>query len=374
MVDVYRRPGSPYWYVRGLRKSTGCTRKADALRAAVLIVEKHEEAQRQRLLKSDGLLWADAAKSFIENSGLKPTTARGYTSLAIGVLERMGNFNLAALNEADVKEFIHKRRSEDVDDATIKRHISLISAVIRWSIHRQLRGHPARNVMTDVDRSMLQEKRPVDRHLRANQFEAVIASLPSVTDRRIVMVLAGTGIRSSELIELKWSEVNLKDRLLEFGNLDASRTKTGKFRKIPLLEGVYEAVVAQYEAQTKVSDDGRARQLPDPNSHVFPNNLSGEQRYSLASLRKRIKKNTGLKTFTIHGLRHSYASWLLQRGVDPITIRDLLGHSTLYTTTRYAHVVSDDAVARVRQIGIPVVAQFSTHSLGLKTGIAQNAE
>ena len=64
----------------------------------------------------------------------------------------------------------------------------------------------------------------------------------------------------------------------------------------------------------------------------------------------RAKEKAGLKDITIHTLRHTYASHLANKGIPLLTIRDLLGHTDIKTTTIYAHLSNEHLQEAVKQI------------------------
>ncbi len=385
MPELYKRTGSPYWqcYLRnpdaldGIeRRSTKQRNKADARRVAESLQAELDQERAACLAGGDagGLLWSDASAAFIAGSSLKPSTAYGYVSLAnIIRTSCLGDFALNALGHDHLRDFVRERRlsavkahnsekatDRTVSDAAIRRALSLMSSVYQFLMDREYEGAPKSNPLRTFDRRFLKESQSVDRHLRVNQFELVMRSLTDPIDKLIVLVLVGTGMRTSELLELRWGEVDLNKCHIEFGNLDVLRTKTSRYRKIPLNPLLVEALGAHRAAQ-------RAECVPSSDeTYVFPSGVHGGRRYSLSYLRKTIQRRTGLEGFTIHGLRHTYASWLLQKSIDPIAIRDVLGHTTLYTTNRYAHHLKDTAAEQVRTASLPISAQFTAQSIGFK--------
>ena len=77
---------------------------------------------------------------------------------------------------------------------------------------------------------------------------------------------------------------------------------------------------------------------------VHPN---GERLQSICTSFRRLLKRVGIEDFRIHDLRHTCASWLVSRGVHLYAVKDLLGHSTVKMTERYAHLSPENVRAPV---------------------------
>lgn len=68
-------------------------------------------------------------------------------------------------------------------------------------------------------------------------------------------------------------------------------------------------------------------------------NQAGERLVKFDDLFRKAVKKAGIQDFRIHDLRHTFASWLVSEGVELIKVRDLLGHSSITMTERYAHLM-----------------------------------
>lgn len=133
----------------------------------------------------------------------------------------------------------------------------------------------------------------------------------------IVIVAVNTGMRLGEILNLKWKDVDLKRDVLYLYN-----TKNGKKREIPV------------NAQAK---DALIKIQNDKNEYVFCRKDGSLIRDIRKTFFTALKKSS-IINFRFHDLRHTCASQLAMAGVDLNTIRDLLGHSSLEMTLRYAHL------------------------------------
>lgn len=149
----------------------------------------------------------------------------------------------------------------------------------------------------------------------------------SYRNKAMLELMYATGLRVSELVNLKLNDIDL--------DMDLLRTigKGSKERIIPI--GDY----AIYFVKIYINEY-RSQLLKENTDYVFLNNhgkkLSRQSFYKLVK-ELAIKKN--IKTeFSPHTLRHSFATHLLDRGADIVSIKEMLGHSSLSTTQIYTHI------------------------------------
>jgi integrase len=151
--------------------------------------------------------------------------------------------------------------------------------------------------------------------------------------RPMVLLTVNTGLRRGEVLQLKWSDVDLLQRKVI---IRGDNAKSGKTRHVPLND---EAVATLQRWQPSAKATG----------WVFPAR-DGGRLTSIKTSWKRVLKNAAIADFRWHDLRHHFASRLVMKGVDLNTVRELLGHSDLSMTLRYAHLSPEhkaDAVARL---------------------------
>ena len=163
------------------------------------------------------------------------------------------------------------------------------------------------------------------------------ATPAGLRDRAMLETMYGCGLRVSELIALKSSDIDLRAGLVRpFG-------KGAKERQVPLGDGVREALAAYQSA-------GRPqimRKKP-PTPYVFVTNRGGPMtREYFLMLVKAYARQAGIaRTISPHTLRHSFASHLLSGGADLRAIQEMLGHVSVTTTQRYTQV----DVSRLREV------------------------
>ncbi len=152
-------------------------------------------------------------------------------------------------------------------------------------------------------------------------------------ERTVAMLLLGCGLRNSEVRGL-----DVADIAADFSQITVRLGKGGKRRVIPLAAPVAHAV------QGLVKED-RCRSGP----LITTSTGSRLGNTGLQRLFKRLVRQAGLEGqgYTIHSLRHAFATHTLRAGSDVATLRDLLGHASLETTGRYLHANASTKTAAV---------------------------
>ena len=147
---------------------------------------------------------------------------------------------------------------------------------------------------------------------------------PSLLKHRIVLTLIySAGLRSQELINLKLSDIDFERKTIHI-----RQSKYKKDRIVPLSNNIAVGLKKYLSVE-------------HPYVYLF-NGKEPDGRYSVKGLswvmREALKKTTITKDVSLHSLRHSYATHLLEEGVNIITLKELLGHAEISTTMIYLHV------------------------------------
>jgi integrase len=149
----------------------------------------------------------------------------------------------------------------------------------------------------------------------------------------LVLLAMNTGLRRGELLGLTWEAVDRKRKQLR---VTAATAKSGKVRHIPLNSEALAIIERLHKHSTKAGLVF-ARANRAAMTHI---------RRSWMSLMGAAK----LTDFHFHDLRHHFASRLVMKGVDLNTVRELLGHSDLKMTLRYAHLAQEHKAAAVEKL------------------------
>lgn len=170
-----------------------------------------------------------------------------------------------------------------------------------------------------------------------SEVAAILNHTTNLKHKTMLAVCYGSGLRVSELINLKVSDI--------LGDRRCILVRNGKGRKdrVVPLSGVVLILLREYYRQYR----------PDVKGYLFPGQYPG-QAYSSRSVQlvlQAAKEKAGvIRPGSVHALRHSFATHLLDRGTDISMIQKLLGHNDLKTTLRYLHTTHKDLIRIISPI------------------------
>jgi len=235
---------------------------------------------------------------------------------------------LSKIDKNDIVEFMFSQKDSGVSPTSISRRLAAIRMFHRFlSRERILKTDPS----ILIDSPKLWKKVPDT--LSLNEVEALI-SQPEVRnhqgarDKAILETLYATGMRVSESCDLKTNNVNL-----DIGFLRCIG-KGNKERIIPLGKKAIHSIKRYLEFS-------RPHFLKNKSSEQLFISRSGAKlsRQSVWKLIKRYAKEAKIKkSIKVHTLRHSFATHLLERGADLLSVQEMLGHSNISTTQIYTHI------------------------------------
>jgi integrase/recombinase XerC len=221
--------------------------------------------------------------------------------------------------------------------ATVQRRLFAIKAFFRWRETMAKPGSPAspaRALRSPRTQRRLPAILPEDDVRRLIEADGEEASPAALRDRAILETLYSSGLRVSELVGLNWRD--LDD---EVGMVLVRSGKGNKDRMVPIGEPALDALKAWRRAMPV------AWELDGP---VITNLRGG--RLTTRAVENILTRRTvaaGLGTsITPHGLRHCFATHMLNAGADLRSIQEMLGHASLATTQRYTHV----SVNRLKEV------------------------
>lgn len=338
------RKNSPYWFGEftdasgnRVRRSTGTSdrKEAEALEAKW----KLEAFQAKQWGKQPSRTFDELMLAYIKATEDEKRSAERDKCSAKHLYQFFTGYRLETLKGSDVRAYIEARKSEGVAQGTINREIGLFSSSINyarnewdWDIPNPVMGKRLREPEGRT-RWLTQEEAAL--LIQAAEINPRATHLPD-----LIRLAVNTGMRKGEMLGLEWGRVDLKANLVHLG---AEHTKAGKRRSVPLND----------EARTALLNRARFRgQYCLSTPWVFTNR-KGERIASVKHSFSSACEIAGVENFTVHDLRHTCAAWLVSAGASLIEVRDLLGHSTIRMTEKYAHLAPDNvrkAVARLEAL------------------------
>ncbi len=227
--------------------------------------------------------------------------------------------------------FLHKKNEK----STMARKLSSLRSFYRFLEKRgRVAVNPAQSVVTP------KRKKTVAAHLTVDEAFALLDSilddsLAGARDRAMFECLYSTGIRVSELAGLNMGRINFPGKTLRVLG------KGDKERIVPAGAKALEHIKAYRD---RLAVEGPKNQDPEA---VFLNKNGG--RLTTRSIRRileKIVRDMGLnRPLSPHGLRHTFATHMLDNGADLRSVQELLGHASISTTGRYTHVSIDRLMA-----------------------------
>lgn len=264
--------------------------------------------------------------------GLSEKTLSAYRTDLVGA-ERFAHElkrALPELNEADLNQYIGSLFSSGISTTSIQRKLSALHGYYKYLVRTRQR---ADDPMARITRPS--KGRPLPKTLSEAEVNALLdapdtETLIGLRDRTLLEVLYATGLRVSELVELKRQNLGLEQGVIRVMG------KGQKERLVPLGESAREWL-ARYLLEARP-------ELPDPRGvSVFPGR-SGEPmtRQTFWHRIKHWARVAGIdRAISPHTLRHAFATHLVNHGADLRVVQLLLGHTDLSTTQIYTHVARE---------------------------------
>jgi integrase len=232
------------------------------------------------------------------------------------------NILISDLRASDISRYIEYRiKNSSIYQA--RKDLINISASFNWAI---IQGLIIENPCKNVKKVKVPQKLPLFYSKR--DFHELLNVIDSEDIKDLVIFAVNTGLRQMELIKLEWNQIKLDKNIVILDN-QYHITKGKRVRTIPLNSKGLQILEKRFVNKI------RNRVFTYRGNHLMQDFLS----HKYAGYVEKAKLNTKLN---FHSLRHTFASWLVQKGVSIYEVSKLLGHADIKTTQIYAHLRSDD--------------------------------
>lgn len=225
------------------------------------------------------------------------------------LLPHLRGLVLSKINPRHIEDY-KRKRLDKVKPATINRELTLLKSMFslakKWKYANE---NPVKEV------KFFQERQYIMRILDKEEINRLIDESNSHL-RSIIILSLNTAMRKGEILNLHWKDIDFIEHYIYI-----KETKSNVMRKIPM-----NSVVA-----------ATLKNIKRENDFVFPGPRTGERYSDIFYPFKQACKKAGIKDMRFHDLRHTAATLMVMGGIDLVTVKEILGHSSIEMTMRYAH-------------------------------------
>ncbi|CAH0540915.1 site-specific integrase [Vibrio marisflavi] len=362
----YRLKGIQCNYLLGSAKSLTPVQARDLAKEAAGLVASGKDVQllkkesKRHTMRENLKLRTFLEKDYLPYlNGLNPKTAyKAYRNI-ISSFAFLLDKNIADINAWEIQKWVAERRKLGRATSTINYSLGRLKAALNRAVEWDVidshnldkikvtrEDNTRTRYLSNQEEAALfqaikdRDQRIRDNRISGNKHRSARRQYPSFDGLRfvdyiepLILTAMHTGVRKGELLSLTWNDVWFEQRYL---TVRAENAKSKKRRTIPLNDTILD-VLTTWRSQNPEAE------------HVFIS-----QNIPLTDVKKpwlRLMKESGIENFRFHDLRHHFASKLVMAGVDLNTVRELLGHSDLKMTLRYAHLAPEHKAAAVSMIG-----------------------
>lgn len=325
-MALYQRGRTWYvdFYANGKRvqESTGTKNKREADKIHALRISEVERGVYARPVK---ISFPEFGKRYMDHAKSHKRSWLRDEQMLRRLEEFFGEAQLGDLTPVRVEAY-QQARIREVSPATVNRETALLKHMLnlaeRWEL--RLGSNPVRFI------KFLPEDNLQFQTLSEEDEKALLAHCPPYLQDMIVFAI-NTGLRCGDIFDLQWEEVDSQER-----RLNIIMQKSRKRLSVPLNDTAC-TVLEAWRGMKK-------------GPYVFYNHMTGDRFRDLKAGLKLACKQAGLKDVTWHVFRHTFASRLIRNGTDIVTVKELLGHSNIIVTMRYAHTNDEAKIKAVKGI------------------------
>ncbi|MEM6819881.1 MAG: tyrosine-type recombinase/integrase [Pseudomonadota bacterium] len=270
----------------------------------------------------------------------KPSTiAKARGELRHKLIPFFGNKAIDSISTLDVERYKAARARKGLANKTINNELSIFGKCLRDA--KKWHG------LTSIPEISLLKTPPTRYHYLNEAETAELLQHLDGTWFEIVYVALATGMRRGELQGLRWDDIDLRNRTLTVRHNWCAVTqqllspKGNRTRTIPLTTGAVDLLAKRQEKE----------------GFVFTTTGGAFDAHNVGCQLALASKKAGLPRVTLHVLRHSFASQLAMKGVPIAVIQQLLGHTDIKVTMRYAHLSQSILVDAVKTLERPIDQQ-----------------
>ena len=337
MSFLFKRKNFGFWYIGYYDESKKLVRIStnEKLRTRADIVHDNFKKKKNKNIVPDILYLKDVQDivfNFVKNN-FAPTTLLLYKNAIRNLDSHFGYKPIKSINLIDIEDY-KSRRLKTISPVTLNIELRTIRAFFNYCVEFNLLTY---NQLSKISQIRIQEKKLLI--FNSSEINLILGNIKHTKLRQIVTIDAYTGMRLNEILTLKYSRINLTEKIIEIINTGKFTTKTKKNRIIPVPDTLLDELNSLF-----FDKDNDTPILFDPERYIFssdgkaPFNKSYVTR-KFKSLLRKLNLNEDLH---FHCLRHTYFSNLSRLNVPVNYIKELAGHSSIKTTEIYLHNFRQD--------------------------------
>jgi excisionase family DNA binding protein len=357
--SVYLRPtnsGMERWYiyyrVKGKRVRE-CVRhaqgRADAVRVLSVKVAEAFSGEYGFKKKNGNIKFReflDEVIKFYQADGKRSVDRDEFSAAHLKAFRDFRDVNLSEISPQSIGSYKAHRKAEGASPATVNRELALLRSALYKAVDwGDLESYPL-----PKRKLLLKENNQRDRILTVEEIRRMLeVAKPHL--RPILILLLGSGMRKNEALNLRWENLDFRKGFIYVGSQDS---KSGRSRTVPMSSLVFMTL-----------NDLRKGTSP---GFVFVNPETKERFRDITTSFKTACGKAKLTGVTLHTLRHTAGSLMVESGIDLPTVAKILGHSTIQMTMRYCHPTSENM-----RRAVEVLAQICPRTVPTKNCVPPEA-
>jgi len=254
-------------------------------------------------------------------SGTMSNSLRTITSF-LELAKANGKDYLEQIGRSDLEAYIELQQDRGLRASTVNLHLNTLKAFLRHLIEEQIVG-------SDIlfKRMVIKVPQSLPKAIEMPHEKKLLSVIDSVRDRAMILLLLRTGMRIGELLDTRPADIDMHEHKIQIW--EAQKNRMG--RVVYFTEDAQDALIAWND----VRDDTK--------EYVFYGSKRPKLTYAAARVmfgKYRDRAGLSNKGYTLHCLRHTNASSLLNAGMPLECLKELLGHQSVEVTRRYARLTS----------------------------------
>ena len=246
------------------------------------------------------------------------------------------NMNLNAITLFWAEEWRKKFIAAGHKTATGNRAVSALRTLLNWGEKRNLCKATLKNIKMEAET----DSNVIIRYLDKSEEERLRSALKDfdLVFQTFIITELNTGIRLTALLSLQWNDLDFNHQQI---TLRASTAKNKTNKTVPMNSEAKKALLTLKNSPTR---------CVDCDNFVFVNPKTKTRYKNITKLWKKLKDKAQIEDLRFHDLRHNFASQLVMDGVELNTVRELMTHSDIKMTLRYAHLAPDKKLKDVEKL------------------------